>query len=282
MSVPLPPGFGRPTIWELEGGYPPPPIPPGFVPSPSVAPDHIVQIMRATRGPWTEAGRYGQLFNNVLPAEDEIIGLLQTGLLPGEPGPVTVNFFRSNRGVQSEADPTRNAEIRGVVTYGCGGITNQFEVDMISGVQLTVVANHLTLDLHTYNPAPDSPYAPYQLIAAAVLGHGNASAALPPTFTTPFIASDGGSLGFTVDVPDFARSVCFHTNETDPTELAKLELEFVTPAVSIKVVNVAALYGELTREKGIAIPAGTNQITVTSTAVLTNPIRAGLQFFLAL
>ena len=283
MTIPLPPGFQHwPHVREFEGGIVGHPVPPGFVPRPVVPAGAITQSMEATEGPWLHEQYWGQQFQGQLPAEDEVIALIQTPALSGPPQMYGINFFRSNRGVATEADPTRNAELRCVVEYGCGGIFNTTEIDLISGVQFSVVANKLTLSLRTYNPVPDSLYSPYELIAAVVIGKGNGANPLPPTFTTQFIQSDAGALGFTVDVPDFARSLCFHTTETDPTELAKLQISFVSPAVGIKVVNVGALYGELTREKGIAIPAGTNQITVGNTAVLTNSIRAALQFFLSL
>lgn len=271
-----------PHVFEHEGGYVPPPIPPGFVPPPVVPPQQIAQSMRAVRGPWNSEQFWGQQFNGRLPDEGELIPLLETPVLPGEPGVMTVNFFRSNRGVATEADPTRNAELRCVVLYATGGIQNAVELDMISGVQFSVTASKLTLQLRTYNPAPDSSYAPYDLIAAALIGMGGAGNPLPPTFTTPFILSDAGALGFTVDVPDFARSLCFHTTTTVAAELAKLDISFVTPAVAIKTINVGRSYAELTREKGIAIPNGCNQISVNTNAVLVDPIRAGLQFFLAL
>ena len=283
MTIPMPPGFQHwPHVREFEGGIQGRPIPPGFVPPPVVPAAALTQSMEPVEGPWLHEQYWGQQFQGLLPDEGEEIALIQTPALSGPPQVYGINFFRSNRGVITEADPTRNADLRCLVEYGCGGIFNSTEIDLISGVQFSVVANKLTLSLRTYNPAPDSLYAPYELIAAVVIGKGNAQSPLPPTFTTPFIQSDAGALGFTVDVPDFARSLCFHTTESDPVELAKLELDFVSPAVGLKVINVAALYGELTREKGIAIPAGTNQITVRNTGVLANSIRAALQFFLAL
>lgn len=288
-------GPGRPIVSELQGGYVAPPVPPGYVDPPRGA--HPIEIIEPTDGYWTMAGRFGQRFQGRLPSlPGAVVPLVQNQRLPGPPAPIWVSFFRFDRNVLETGElptDTSNAEIRGRITYGAGGAQNVTEVDIISGVQFPIVCNSIQLDLVTYQPelavldprAPvANPYVTGSLVAGVMMGKGAGGGALPPTWTSPWVGPGGGENFQELDfvVPDFARSVAFHVNTTDPAVLALIELRFISQQLTVlKTLNADASYGVLTQEKGAALPAGVNVVRLFSD-VLPVGTRAALQFFLAL
>lgn len=266
-----------PEVVRLDGGYVPP-FPVDLAPGPPRAP--LINAVEPTEGYWTLAGRFGQRFQDTLPdREGTIVPLLQNQRLPGPPSPWWVSFFRSDRNVLDESGgaPT-NSEIRGVITYGAGGVQNQVLVDVISGIQFPIVCNTVQVDLLTYSPEADVPYSPMALIAGVTLGKGAGSGALPPTFTTQVFRSDTIA-PFTYSqafpVPDFARSVGVFSS--DPAAVFTLTFRARSLNIIKQVTTVSA--PALQNEKGIPIPAGTNQIELDGGGASIT--RAGLQFFLA-
>lgn len=269
----------RPRVFELNGGYQPDPVPAGYVEPPQGR--HVVETIEPSRGWWTQAGKFG--FRAQLQV-DQIVEGLQIPLfenlaLPGPPAPWWVQFFRFDRALDTE-ESSSLFELRGRVLYGVGGITNVIECDVMQGIQLPIVCNSINVSLVPYNPRPFDEFTPGPVTVGAVIGKGGGAGALPPTYTTPFEQQVGATpLVMTVPLPDFARSICLHTTEPDASALAGATLAFLSSA-AMKVIDVGACYQLLTQEKGIAIPAGTNQVVLTTVAGTAGEV-FGLQFFLA-
>lgn len=279
-------GDDPPALVRLEGGYVAPPIPPDMVLKPM---GQRVLIEEPTSGWWTQAGRFGFKFQGLVPPAGSIIGLTESVSLPGPPAPLWLNWFRYNRGLSTEADPAQNFELRGRVIYGVGGAQNQIDVDLISGVQLPIVCNSVTVQFVTYNPYADVVGAAYlagEIACGVMFGQGAASGALPATWSSPIFESAGGNF---VDaqyvIPDFGRSVAVHIATKDPAELAKVELGFLDygGAVISTVSMDPALggYALLSSERGVPIPAGANS-AVLSAPTIANGVNAQIKFFLAL
>lgn len=271
----------RRSVAELNGlAFRPPPVPPGYVPSAPAAQQRVL-IEEPTSGWWQGKGAFGFRSEGDVPGEGEVIPLCEQATLPGPPGSWWLQWFRFNRNLDTELASNGNFELRGRITYGVGGIQNRVEVDVMQGVQVPIVCNSVTVELVTYNPRADAPYEAGRAIAGCMFGRGAAGGALPATFTTPFeISAAVVGLTLVVPLPDFARSVCLHTTEPVRASLAGTLLSFIGGGAPLKVVDAAELYPELTREKGIAIPAGTNQIQLTAPAGTAGEYFA-LQFFLA-
>ncbi len=280
---------GDPSVAVLDGGYAPAPIPPDFRPPPSGLPRVLVE--EPAIGWWTQAGAFGFRYQGAIPPlAGTAIPLTEQLHLPGPPRLWWIHWFRYSRGVGGEFTPYGSWDLRGRVTYGVGGAQNIVECDVMAGIQMAVVCNSIKVDLVTYAPeissAGDEIYDPGELgvIAGAMFGDGAAGGALPPTWSTPiFQAAGDGSLSIDVPVPDFARSVVLHSDVSVPAALALTTLFFNTPGITEKAVNFQALYAQLTQEKGIALPAHTNQIRLAvGVGAGTSGARFSLQFFLAL
>lgn len=269
---------GPPQVVRLDGGYVPP-FPADLVPAPPAS--KPINVVEPVEGYWTLAGRFGQRFQGEIPdIAGGIIPLLQNQRLPGPPAPWWVSFYRFDRGVLDESGgaPT-NSEIRGLITYGAGGVQNALLVDVISGIQLPVVCNTIQIDLVTYAPEADVPYSPASLIAGVMVGKGAGSGALPPTFTTQvFQSSLVGPFTYSqiFPVPDFARSVGLFCDDA----AAAFTLTFRARSLNVIKRVTLATCPALLEEKGVPIPAGTNQIELDGAGA--GATRAGLQFFLAL
>lgn len=280
---------GPGQLVRLEGGYAPLPIPPDYQAPPTGLP--TVQTIEPLTGWWTQAGKFGFKFQGEVPGEGIEIPLTENLTLPGPPAPVWLNWFRYNRNVSGEFTPAGNFELRGRLIYGVGGVQNIVDVDLIQGIQLPIVCNSLAVQLVTYNPYDDAtiaaPYVSGLVTAGVVFGKGAAGGSLPATWTSKIVEADGAT-GFgpnaNVTVPDFARSVALHVTTIVPLALATITLSFLDlGGAVIKVLSMdpALSYDVLTQEGGVAIPAGTNSVSIGSAAT---PIgtRAMVQFFLAL
>lgn len=279
----LPPG-----VYELEGGVPlGAAIPPGFVGPPPEAPQH--QIIEPTKGWWRNAGAFGQRFQGRPPTREDAdpIPLFEQQFLPGPPKPWWLSWYRFDRRLLSEAEPNLgNWEFRARIIYGVGGIQNIIETDLIQGIQYPIVCSSISVQLRVYAVVATSPYSVAEdcrVTAGCMLGaQGSGGGGLPPTYTTPFYEMGVEAFEQTFAVPDFARSLCFHTDAVADAELQAMVLTFFSGNGLIKEVNVFDLYDVLSQEKGIAIPGGCNQVTLTA-SVSVNPGRMmGVQFFLAL
>jgi hypothetical protein len=283
------PDEGPPQLVRLDGGYAPAPIPPDFGGPPRGL--NRVEVIEPASGWWTQEGAFGFRYQGpVPPLARTAIPLTEQLRLPGPPRLWWIHWFRYSRGIGTEITPYGTWDLRGRVTYGVGGAQNIVECDVMAGIQMAVVCNSIKVDLVSYAPLVEADgseqYDPGELgvIAGAMFGDGSAGGALPPTWSTQiFTALPDGSLIVDVPVPDFARSVVIHSTINDPADLATVDLFFNTPGITEKVVNVGELYEELTIEKGIAIPAHTNQIRINAAvAAATAGMRFSIQFFLAL
>lgn len=258
------PDESPPRLVRLEGGIAPLAIPPDFRPPPSGLPRVLIE--EPTDGWWNQAGAFGYRFTDHPPGEGEVIALTEQLHLPGPPAPWWVQWFRSPRDLENGGVANTNFELRGRITYGVGGGQNVMEVDVIQGIQLPIVCNSIKVDLLTYRPRNDQPYATYPVIAGAMFGKGAGSGSLPPTWTSPFfvtVPAPGPGLNELVPLAAFARSVILHTSVTDPTLLAGSFLNFGIGAGILKSLDLETCYELLTGESGVPIPAGTNYVVLS-------------------
>lgn len=244
-----------------------------------------VEVIEPTDGWWNRDGAFGYRFTGDPTLENEIVALTENLHMPGPPSPVWVQFFRFPRDISAAGVTNTNFEFRGRVTYGVGGVQNIVEVDVIQGIQLPVVASSIKVDLLTYRPRIDDVYSSQPVVAGAMFGKGAGSGALPPTWTSPFYTNEplpGPGLVQTFGLPAFARSVGLYTTVTDPTLLAGSFLGFNAGGVVSKSLDLEVAYELLQKEKGIPIPAGTNNVFLNISNAIPDPYYFGLQFFLAL
>jgi hypothetical protein len=279
-----------PEVSRLDGGYVPA-FPVDMDRAPAAGAPRVL-IEEPVAGWWTQAGRFGFKFQDLVPAEGEIIGLTESIALPGPPKPLWLNWFRYNRGLSTEFDPSQNFELRGRVIYGVGGAQNTIEVDLISGVQFPVVCNSVTVQFVTYNPyAPNvgAAYAAGEVACGVMFGQGSGGGALPPTWSSPIFESDGS--GQFIDnqyvIPDFARSMAVHVSTITPAELAKISVAFLDAGgaliSSVSMDPALGGYALLSQEKGVPIPTGSNSaLLLGAPATLPPGTRAQMKFFLAL
>lgn len=278
---------GPAQIVRLDGGYVAPPIPPDYQGPPRGL--SKVQVVEPTEGYWNQDGVFGFRYQGqVPPLAGSVIPLTENLRLPGPPRLWWINWFRYSRNISDEGSlPYGTWDLRGRVTYGVGGATNVVECDVAAGIQMAMVASTIRVDLIAYAPELDGldelVYDPGQVgvVAGAMFGDGAAGGSLPVTWSSLLYTVPAAGLVAVVPVPNFARSVCLHTTETDPTNLAGVLISFTSPGSPIKVIDAGELYRELSLEKGIAVPAGTNQVTLTAPAGTAGE-RFQLQFFLAL
>lgn len=277
-----------PRIVRLDGGFEPPPIPPDFQ-APPQAP--LVKVIEPSQGWWNQEGAFGYRYQGQIPPlAGTTIALTEQLRLPGPPRLWWIHWFRYSRSLGTEGStPYGTWDLRGRVTYGVGGVQNIVEVDVMTGIQMALVASSIKVDLVTYAPLFDASgaaiYDPGELgvIAGAMFGDGAAGGALPPTWSTPVYETDGaGALTLDVPLPDFARSLSLHTSVSDPATLAGVQIFFNSPGITLKAVDVSEVYQLLTSEKGIAIPAQTNQVRLVVNDVALAGEYFSLQFYLAL
>lgn len=272
-------------VLDLQDAYYPEPIPPDYRPPPPRA--EPMQIIEPTLGWWRQAGAFGNRFEGRPPTTAEsIIPLFEQLELPGPPKPWWLHWYRFDRGISNELVSLGNWELRARIIYGVGGVQNIIETDLIQGLQYPIVCNSISVQLKTYATLDTSPYdvaVDARVVAGCMLGEGAGSAAVPPTFTTQWFEKAGAADSRIYPVPDFARSLCVHTDATDPAELAGIVITFRSGGGDpLKELALDDLYAVLTQEKGVAIPAGVNQIEISAGAAVDPGRYIAVQFFLAL
>jgi hypothetical protein len=192
-------------VAELQGGYFPPPVPPAFdVSQPPPAP--LVEVIESFKGPWNKSGSYGQQQNFSYPialADAEPITVFSNDGLSGPPGPRTLHLYRSDVSLGAG-----NAEIYARITYGVGGIQNQFLCDWVRGGQIALVCQTVRVEAVVYQPTSLTPYSrPAGVeVLGCMLGQRGSAPPKPPTFTTQVqqrTVSAIDELDF--DIPDYAR-----------------------------------------------------------------------------
>lgn len=250
-------------VEELEGGYQPPPIPPGFELAPPAPPP--TQIVESTTGPWKQAGTWGRQVEYVFPAslDADPIPIFSLDHPVGPPRPRTLHLFRSDGTLATDFPIIDNAEIYARITYGVSGIQNQFLCDWTRGGQLCLVCDTLRVEAVPYAPSSLAIYSPppgAQLIGA-MLGQTGAPPTLPPTFTTPLTHLLTASQALFV-VPDFARKLYVVFN--DQPIPANVLLTFYTPGEQVAIGQ--HLLTETTAIEGLIIPGGTAIVAITNTS----------------
>lgn len=192
-----------PQVVELQGGFRPAPIPPGYEQPPSrgLPQVEIVEPLNYLSAQGT-SGAWGNNFTGEFPAEGASVLVASMDRFPGPPRPITVHLLRND----VDAPSAGNAMLRAVLTYGTGGAQNVAELDWCQGGQFTIVANAIRVEARAVRPFPDLPYAPdnTRIVLGASFGLEPASPARPPTFTAPYQPLfSPGSVRF--PIPDFAR-----------------------------------------------------------------------------
>jgi hypothetical protein len=170
-----------------------------------------------------------------------------------------------------------NADLYALITYGVGGIQNQFLCDWSRGGQFSLVLETVRVEAVPYLPQLGVPYLPPQgrQLLGCMLSHEGPSVARPVTFTSSAAGvASGGSVSFTV--PDFARWV-YPTNVVLPAQPSTDTVEFLNQGVTtLKLVRLDDAF----LLRGTPVPGGTSVITVHNNS---GGFRAyGLQFELGL
>jgi hypothetical protein len=266
---------------ELEGGYRSPPLPPGFHPNPQGA--QLIETLESFDGPWQRAGRYGRLVTAPYPATVDAtpLSIFSIDKQNGPPRARTLHLFRSDARIIPDA--FINADVYASITYGVGGVQNNFLCDWGRGGQIPLVCDTFRIDAVPYAPLFNTPYAPPPVdqlqTLGAMLGHQGVSVPRSPTFTTPRVIIPP-SFDATFLVPDFAREVAaFATNSDDFDSAHDVLLEFLNFSDSaIAEIN-------MTPELALVpmpIPGSTTQIRIVhnGSGSITNAY--GLLFILGL
>lgn len=270
-------------VEELEGGYRPPPMPPGFEATEPPQGLQLIETLESFKGPWQQAGRYGRSVTAPYPAsvKDTPQAIFTIDKQNGPPRARTIQLFRSDALIIPSV--FINADTYASITYGVGGIQNNFLMDWCRGGQLTLVCDTLRIEAIPYAPLAGTPYAPppsdQVQTLGAMLGHQGVSQAQGPTFTTPRVIIPPGNSA-TFIVPDFAREVsAFATNSGDFDSAHDVFLEFLNfsdAAIASQDLDPAAM---ATR---YPIPGSCTEITIVhnGSGSITNAY--GLIFFLGL
>jgi hypothetical protein len=271
----------RMVVDELEGGFKPQPIPPGYELGQPPAGLPSVETLESFSGPWQQQGKYGRSVTAPVPrtedAEPQVIFTIDRQ--NGPPRARTLHFFRSD--AQIEPSGTLNADVYASVIYGVGGITNSFLCDWLRGGQLALVCDYLQVSAVPYAPRHGTPYNPppdTQLqVLGCMLGHQGAPPSLPPTFTTASTTiPPSNSAVFTV--PDFARAVApIGSVVFDGTTNIQLVFRNLA-AFDMSVVDLT----EEDKNRPMLIPGGTTEIEITHGAGGSITNHFGLIFQLGL
>lgn len=249
----------------LEGGFRPGPVPPGFdlerlPPSQSLP---LVETLESRTGPWQVGGTYGRIenleFPRTLDADPAPIFSIDGQI--GPPRPRTLNLFRSDAQVSLGG----NADWYASVTYGVGGVSNNFLCDWLRGGQISLVCQTLRVDAIAYRPIGNVAYSPpagVQLLGA-MLSHTGSAPPRPPTFTTQRTTVPTGDF---VDfaVPDFARWVYPGSGSAPP------DLDSAPTNLFISFFNLGgfalktAQFTASTQLDGLQIPGGSTQVRISN------------------
>lgn len=262
-------------IVELEGGYRPAPLPPGWQ-SPQQA-SQLVAV-RESDSPEYHQGKYGRQVNYAYPGSVDASPILVFAIdrQPGPPRTRTLNLFRQDATL---GVGLFNADVYAKVTYGVGGVQNQALIDWSRGGQISLTCDSLSVEAVAYAPSDALPYTPplgSQLLGA-MLTHEGSAPPRPPTFTTQSVLLAPDQVANFV-VPDFARW-CFPRISTYvPPDSGDFLVFGNLFAIALARFQLTTTLLEL----GTPIPGGTTQVSVRhSNAVLTNQ-RYLLQFELGL
>ncbi len=265
------------SIAELQGGYFPDPIPPGFRPPPPA--QAAVPVIEPTEGDWTAAGSMGRSVNGPLPLlEGGVITIFNRDRLYGPPKQRLLHLYRSNN--IRPAIGGQNADVYAHVTYGVGGAQNEFFCDWFGHVPL--VCDSVRVDAVSYAPLAVGvlPYQASQNLTTtfgAMLGNVGASPAQAPTLTTSQQSLANGGASLTYFVPDFAKKVKLNTNLA---AVLTTDFTIVFGSSTFDLSRNAASSDLLTT--GICVPGWAQQISVVNNSAAPATSLVGLTYVLGL
>lgn len=174
---------------------------------------------------------------------------------------------------------------KGRLQFGVGGGTHQVIFDLCAGVQLTVPAQSVALDVGFFENAPDVLGVIDRIRAAASIAWGSrpGGGALAPTFTSAQTEiAAGRSVVFRV--PAFARAVRFFSPDAAAfaatTTYTLLGSPVAADAQTYAVITGAALGVPAARFGEVPLPEGARYVQVTNGALV--PILVSLSFPLAM
>lgn len=174
-----------------------------------------VSLLEPQKGAWVNNNLWGdQRPQGVPEAEGATVEVLPRNT--HFYGPPTVHSIALVRGDEIVA---QNADVYASVTYGCGGIQNNFLCDWLHGMQFSIVCNSVHVQAVSYAPSSLIPYnaAGAAIFLGAMVAKGTvAQGRCPATKTEPLHeVANLGVLDF--PVPDFAREATVHlTIQTAP------------------------------------------------------------------
>jgi hypothetical protein len=211
--------------------------------------------------------KWGNRFSGALPGTAGVLfSILQADKLPGPPRAIAVNLFRSDRqsGVAGE-----NSDVYAEIQYGAGGVRNTFRCDWLSGSQITLVCNAITIYARTYAPAPDATYqAVTNIVLGATIGLGPAPTSTAPTYSFPRYAL-AALQSRALPIPDFARRVRVYRPSATNSEV-NLVFERSSPFGATTPVSQGFTPDDTippNTDSGLVIPGGANELLIQNSGV---------------
>jgi hypothetical protein len=238
-------------------------------------------VLEPQRGDWVNQNLWGDQRAQGVPAAVgvEVEVLPKNTKMYGPPHVHSVSLCRGDEIV------AQNADVYASVTYGCGGIENNFLCDWLHGLQFSLVCNSLHVNALSYAPSALSAYNSVgaAIFLGAMVAKGTVSQGCQPvTKTEPFTeVVNGGVLSF--PVPDFARAATVHvliepaTLNSDPSVPTSVLVRF-TAAGAAKLAQYDAQV--CAGGKSIPIPGGATEIRILNSNAAT--VALTVQWFLGL
>lgn len=251
-------------VEQLDGGFKPPPVPPGFVLTKLPPGLSLIQTIESERGPWDVGGTYGRILSVPFPTrlDESPIAIFSCDRQLGPPRPRTLNLFRNDAQVSGGG----NADFYASITYGVGGVINNFLCDWSRGGQISLVCQTLRVDAIAYQPVGTSAYSPPTGLQTlgAMLGHVGSAPPKPPTFTTQrTTVATGNFVDFAV--PDFARWVYPGLGSYMPLDAAPVNISLECLNLGGQALKLSQ-YTERMQLEGVQLPGGTTEVRINNSA----------------
>jgi|SRR5882724_685075 len=176
---------------------------------------HVVRatpVLEPTTGAWVNDNTWGDQFRGVMPqSEGKQIQILKNSRFYGPPKVHSINLFRS------DVRLPENADVHAHITYGGGGVSNEFFCDWNQGIQLALVCNTLTIAAVTYAPSSNANYnaADGQIFLGAMIAQGSAGVRGQALTLTEPVATIAAGANQLFNVPDFAVAVRVRLFQSD-------------------------------------------------------------------
>ncbi len=265
-------------VIELRGGFAPAPVPPGWEINQVPAGLPLVQTIEPEKGPWSRAGAFGRLEKFDVPAAaGDITAIFSNDHIEGPPRARVVNLFRSD----IELSHGANSGFYARVTYGIGGVQNQFFCDWLAGGQFALVATTLRVEAVSYAPNAEAPYSHEtgQVVLGAMLGifGSPGGGAGPLTFTAPAVTLSHLETAI-IAVPDFARRVIPQL-DLNGNAYSDCQINLVGGSAFAARYTGAGFTADLARE-GVPWPGPATRVVFQNLG--TNAINLAFQFELGL